>query len=245
MTELVLWGMNISCMVDPLMEYRIPPSDCTLPLLAKVLGYCIVAASAIVKLPQIIIIMKGRSIEGLSKTSFEMEVVGFTIALAYCLYKEIPFSAYGELVFLLIQGIFLLLLIYYYSTDLGPLTLVKTALYCALAPTLLAGNVSDTVIETLYGLQHAIFFLARIPQIYDNFKNKSTGQLSFITTFMQFAGVMVRLFTSIQENAPSSMILGSCLGLLTNDSQLQAKQLSYGILIVPATHQVWSSYTKS
>ncbi|KAL3698844.1 hypothetical protein R1sor_012920 [Riccia sorocarpa] len=216
MRELELWGMNFSCMVDPLMEYQIPPKDCTLPLLAKVLGYSIVAASAIVKLPQIIIIMKNKSIEGLSKTSFEMEVVGFTIALAYCLYKQIPFSAYGELVFLLLQGIFLLLLIYNYSTDLGPVTWVKTALYCALAPSLLAGNVSESVIETLYGFQHAIFFLARIPQIYDNFKNKSTGQLSFLTTLMQFAGTIVRLFTSIQENAPSSMILGSLLGLFTN-----------------------------
>ncbi|BBN03249.1 mannose-P-dolichol utilization defect 1 [Marchantia polymorpha subsp. ruderalis] len=216
MSQFELWGMNFTCMVDPLMLYEIPPKDCVLPLLSKILGYCIVAASGIVKLPQILIIMKSRSIKGLSKTSFEMEVVGFTIALSYCIYKRIPFSAYGELVFLLLQGIFLLLLIYYHSTNLGPATLVKTALYCALAPTLLAGNVSENVMETLYASQHAIFFLSRIPQIYDNFVNKSTGQLSFLTNFMVFGGCIVRLFTSIQENAPSSMILGSCLGLLTN-----------------------------
>lgn len=36
--------------------------------------------------------------------SFELEVVGYTIALAYCLHKGLPFSAYGELLFLLIQG---------------------------------------------------------------------------------------------------------------------------------------------
>lgn len=35
---------------------------------------------------------------------FELEVVGYTIALAYCLHKELPFSAYGELAFLFIQG---------------------------------------------------------------------------------------------------------------------------------------------
>ncbi len=35
--------------------------------------------------------------------SFELEVAGFTIALAYCLFKQLPFSAYGELVFILLQ----------------------------------------------------------------------------------------------------------------------------------------------
>lgn len=37
--------------------------------------------------------------------SFELEVIGYTIALAYCLHKGLPFSAYGELLFLLIQGV--------------------------------------------------------------------------------------------------------------------------------------------
>ena len=41
---------------------------------------------------------------GLSVVGFELEVVGYTIALAYCLHKGLPFSAYGELAFLLIQG---------------------------------------------------------------------------------------------------------------------------------------------
>ena len=45
--------------------------------------------------------------------AFELEVVGYTIALAYCLHKELPFSAYGELLFLLIQGIFSSLYLYF------------------------------------------------------------------------------------------------------------------------------------
>ena len=48
--------------------------------------------------------MKHGSVRGLSVASFELEVVGYTIALAYCIHKGLPFSAYGELAFLLIQG---------------------------------------------------------------------------------------------------------------------------------------------
>lgn len=53
---------------------------------------------------QILKILQHKSIRGLSLVSFELEVIGYTIALAYCLHTGMPFSAYGELAFLLIQG---------------------------------------------------------------------------------------------------------------------------------------------
>ncbi|GER29598.1 mannose-P-dolichol utilization defect 1 protein, partial [Striga asiatica] len=76
--------------------------------------------------------------------------------------------------------------------------------YCALAPTVLAGQIDPLLFEALYASRHAVFFCARIPQIWENFKNKSTGELSFITSFMNFGGSMVRVFTSLREKAPTS-----------------------------------------
>jgi mannose-P-dolichol utilization defect protein 1 len=120
--------------------------------------------------------------------SFELEVAGFTIALAYCLFKQLPFSAYGELVFILLQSLICLALIYYYSPHRGKGVWIKSALYCALAPTLLAGKLDATLFEALYACQHAIFFFARLPQIWENFQTKNTGQLSFLTNFMATGG---------------------------------------------------------
>ncbi|KAK9135874.1 hypothetical protein Syun_015204 [Stephania yunnanensis] len=62
--------------------------------------------------------------------------------------------------------------------------------------------------------------MARVPQIWENYKNKSTGELSFLTCFMNFGGSIARVFTSIQESTPTSMILGSVLGILTNGTIL-------------------------
>lgn len=209
-------GMDFSCLMESVENYSVPAKDCVLPLLSKCLGYAIIAASVFLKVPQIVLIVKNKSIKGLSVASFELEVAGFTIALAYCLFKQLPFSAYGELVFILAQSIVCLALIYYYSPNPGVSVWVKTALYCALAPTLLGGKLDAQLIEALYACQHAIFFCARLPQIYENFRNKSTGQLSFMTSFMSFAGCVVRAFTSIQEHAPFSMLVGCLLGLLTH-----------------------------
>ncbi|KAJ9674330.1 hypothetical protein PVL29_023718 [Vitis rotundifolia] len=213
-------GIDFSCAFGSLRSGQIPHKDCLLPIISKLLGYCIVAASTTVKVPQILKILKHKSIRGLSTVAFELEVVGYTIALAYCLHKELPFSAYGELLFLLIQAIILVAIIYYYSQPVGIKTWIRALLYCAVAPTVLAGQVDPVLFEALYASQHAIFFFARVPQIWANFRNKSTGELSFLTCLMNFGGSMVRVFTSIQEKAPTSVLMGSVIGIVTNGSIL-------------------------
>eukprot|EP00850_Spirogloea_muscicola_P004652 SM000020S06002 [mRNA] locus=s20:314658:316895:- [translate_table: standard] len=272
--ELVVAGMNFTCLLQPLMHLEVPDRDCAFTLLAKALGYAIVLASTIVKAPQvtmaptwlqasvstfsacspfldvpisrcpikeglfhlpatcealcnvkvcleglliivpapgspiqIYIILKNKSVQGLSAASFEMELVGFTIALSYCFFKKIPFSAYGELLPLLVQGLILVGLVYRFSPKLGPLTWLKAGVYCAAAPPLLSGNVSEKVIDTLFACQHAIFFLSRFPQIIENFRNKSTGQLSFATSFMNLAGCLGECWQFLVRASPSSSML--------------------------------------
>ncbi|XWS25568.1 hypothetical protein CRYUN_Cryun27aG0079400 [Craigia yunnanensis] len=213
-------GIDFSCAIGSLKNGNIPPKGCLLPLISKLLGYAIVAASTTVKLPQILKILKHKSVRGLSVVAFELEVVGYTIALAYCLHKGLPFSAYGELAFLLIQALILVAIIYYFSQPVGMSTWIRALLYCAIAPTVLAGQIDPILFEALYASQHAIFFFARVPQIWKNFSNKSTGELSFLTCLMNSAGSLVRVFTSIQEKAPTSVIMGSVLGILTNGTIL-------------------------
>ncbi|XP_022868639.1 mannose-P-dolichol utilization defect 1 protein homolog 2-like [Olea europaea var. sylvestris] len=220
MVELKFLGMDFSCALGSLSRGEFPEKDCLLPLISKLLGYCIVAASTTVKLPQIQIILKHKSIRGLSVVAFELEVVGYTIALAYCLHKGLPFSAYGELAFLLVQAIILVAIIYYFSQPMGTKTWIRALIYCAVAPTILAGQIDPLLFEALYASQHAIFFFARVPQIWENFKNKSTGELSLLTSLMNFGGSMVRVFTSMQEKAPMSVILGSVIGIMTNGTIL-------------------------
>ncbi|PHT32468.1 Mannose-P-dolichol utilization defect 1 protein -like protein 2 [Capsicum baccatum] len=220
MVELKFLGMDFGCALGSLSNGQFPEKDCLLPLISKLLGYAIVGASTTVKLPQILKILQHKSVRGLSVVAFELELIGYTIALAYCLHKGLPFSAFGEYAFLLIQAIILVAIIYYFSQPLGMKTWMKALIYCAVAPTVLAGQIDPVLFEALYASQHAIFLFARIPQIWKNFKSKSTGELSFLTFFMNFAGSMVRVFTSLQEKAPMSVALGSALGVLTNGTIL-------------------------
>jgi mannose-P-dolichol utilization defect protein 1 len=226
MVEMEILGMNIGCVLAALSDKRIPEKDCLLPLISKLLGYCIVAASTTVKLPQILKIVKHKSAQGLSVTAFELEVVGYTISLAYCIHKGLSFSAYGELAFLLIQALILVAVIYYFSGPIKVKTWVIVLLYGAIAPTILGGQIDPVLFEALYASQHAIFIFARVPQIWKNYSNKSTGALSFLTCFMNFGGSIVRVFTSIQEKAPTSVLMGYVTGIIMNGTLL-SQMLAY------------------
>ncbi|CAO2839634.1 unnamed protein product [Amaranthus hypochondriacus] len=215
-----LFGMDFGCVFGSLRHGQIPDKDCLLPLISKLLGYCIVAASTTVKIPQILKILEHKSVRGLSVMAFELEVIGYTISLAYCLHKGLPFSAFGEYAFLLVQAIILVAVIYYFSQPVGTSRWMRALLYFGLAPTILAGKIDPMLFEALYASQHAIFLCARLPQIWKNFKNKSTGELSFLTCFMNFGGSMVRVFTSMQEKAPTNVVMGSALGAITNGTLL-------------------------
>ncbi|CAE6249695.1 unnamed protein product [Arabidopsis arenosa] len=209
-------GIDLSCAIGTLRNGEFPAKECLLPLISKLLGYFLVAASMTVKLPQIMKIVDNKSVKGLSVVAFELEVIGYTISLGYCLNKKLPFSAFGELAFLLIQALILVACIYYFSQPLSVTTWVKAILYFALAPTVYAGKIDPLLFEALYASKHLIFLSARIPQIWKNFRNKSTGQLSFLTCLMNFGGAMARVFTSIQEKAPLSMLMGIVLAIFTN-----------------------------
>uniref|UniRef100_A0A7N0UQ98 Mannose-P-dolichol utilization defect 1 protein homolog n=1 Tax=Kalanchoe fedtschenkoi TaxID=63787 RepID=A0A7N0UQ98_KALFE len=211
-----IFGIDLSCAYESISNGEMPAKSCLLSLLSKILGYCIIAMSATVKFPQILKILKNQSIAGLSVAAFELDVVGYTIALAYCIHIGLPFSAFGELFFLYIQALILIAIMHYYSRPVGIKFWIKAILYSAIVPTIFSGRINPMIFEALYASQHVIFFSARLPQIWKNFKNKSTGQLSFMTTFINFGGSLTRVFTSIQEGAPLSLRLGSVRASIMN-----------------------------
>lgn len=54
-----------------------------------------------------------------------------------------------------------------------------------------------------------------------------TGQVSFVTNFLQFAGSLARIFTSLKEGAGMPMVRGFVMGSLLNGTTV-AQILYYG-----------------
>ena len=107
-----------------------------------------------------------------------------------------------------IQNIVLLFLIYkYQKRSLGRRVVVLVGLVSWLAAAQ-GGHLTAELLSKLFDLNSIILLISRIPQIAQNYRSKSTGQLSFITYLMNFLGTVARVFTTLQEQGGAAMLRG-------------------------------------
>lgn len=79
-------------------------THCIRLFISKGFGLSIVVFGSIMKVPQILKIICGRSARGVSLSMYVLEVLAYTISLVYAVRKRIPFSAYGENASLTVQS---------------------------------------------------------------------------------------------------------------------------------------------
>ena len=167
-------------------------------------------------MPQIANMVQSQSSKGVSLASYVLETIGFIITLAYNYRLDNPFSSYGEGAFVTLQNAVVMLLILRYTNKTG-LLVVGAPLYAALAVGLFWDQA--TSMQTLALLQWGTILLgvaSKLPQIYSNLRQGSTGQLSAITTFLQFAGTVARVFTSVQEGLDAAILTSFAVMTLLN-----------------------------
>merc|ERR1711916_385670 len=92
------------------------------------------------------------------------------------------------------QLIDLVVLVGYYQRRLpAALSILGPILGAAVA--LSFGVIPVRVHEALLSVSTLIALSSRLPQIYTNYKRKSTGQLAFLTFFLAFGGSAARVLT--------------------------------------------------
>jgi len=188
---------------------------CLKLLLSKLLGYGIITGSLIVKLPQIIKLLQSGRADNIAPSMFILENIGYTISSVYNYRHGYAFSTYGESVFLLLQGFILVFLVFKYNNRLNASFFSVSAVYFAFAYAILT-VVPLTTLATLQSLTIPLFAASRLPQIYTNYVMKSTGQLAFLTTLLNAAGSLARVFTTIEEVDDRLMLIGVSISTLLN-----------------------------
>ena len=205
--------------------------------ISKALGIAIISASAIVKVPQLIKLVKSQSSEGLSFTSYALETTAFLITLAYNVRQGFPFSTYGETSFLLIQDVVISALILIYSKQtpaaIAFLVGIASAIYALLIDT--SGLVSDAQMSTLQAGAGVLSVASKIPQILTIFNQGGTGQLSAFAVFNYLIGSLSRIFTTLQE-VDDKLILGGFVAGFIFNGVLAAQMVYYWNSATTAGH---------
>ncbi|KAK1231414.1 hypothetical protein PQX77_005477 [Marasmius sp. AFHP31] len=168
-------------------------------------------------------IVNARSARGISLPSYILETLSYGITLAYAYRNEFPFSTYGENLFLTIQNIVITFLIIYYaptklrssSSSAVSSKIAATAVGVVGAAGLLY-SIDKDFLQILQLSTLPLSLFSKLPQIRQNYRSKSTGQLSAFAVISQVAGCAARLFTIAQEVGDSVVAAGFMLALALN-----------------------------
>jgi mannose-P-dolichol utilization defect 1 len=158
----------------------VDPSDteCFKLAVSKALGVGIIAASSIVKVPQIIKLVRSQSASGVSFLSYLLETSSYLISLAYNFRNGFPFSTYGETALVMVQNTIIAVLVLNYSGRASMAALFVAALATS-AVTLFGENLLD--MKSLSYLQAGAGVMSvasKVPQIVAILQEGGTGQLS-------------------------------------------------------------------
>ncbi|KAI0299656.1 hypothetical protein B0F90DRAFT_1727546 [Multifurca ochricompacta] len=177
------------------------------------------------KVPQLLLILGSQSARGLSLTAYILETFSYAINLAYSSRNGFPFSTYGENLFLTIQNVFITILIILYNptpssrkltTAPNPTGKLLIAIFVVLVTSfgLFTAPSSALAVAQLGTLPLSLF--SKLPQIAQNHRARSTGQLSAFAVISQIGGCAARLFTTAQEVNDPLVAAGFALALALN-----------------------------
>ncbi|CAK7267469.1 hypothetical protein SEPCBS119000_002565 [Sporothrix epigloea] len=215
--------------------------ECIKLAVSKGLGVGIVGASAIVKVPQILNLVRSRSAAGVSFLSYLLETTSYLVSLAYNVRNGFPFSTYGETAFILVQNVVITLLVLHYSGRgavaallTAVLTAAGTALFSHPGSTGLGAlGVSAEQLGYFQAGAGALGVASKIPQILAILQEGGTGQLSAFTVFNYLLGSLSRIFTTLQE-VDDKLILYSFVAGFALNLVLAAQMVYYWKPATPA-----------
>ncbi|XP_056409622.1 mannose-P-dolichol utilization defect 1 protein [Hyla sarda] len=206
------------CYDEFFLNYNLLHVECLKLLISKILGIGIIVGSVMVKVPQIMKIVRSGTAEGLSFQSVLLELLALSGTMVYSITHGFPFSSWGEVLFLMIQTLIIGFLIQHLGgrTTLGVLFL---GVYFAIVGVLLSPVIPMVAVTVLQATNMPAVIISRLIQAVTNYRNGHTGQLSAVTVSLLFLGSLARIFTSVQETGDPLMALtfivsSSCNGLI-------------------------------
>lgn len=171
-------------------------------LISNCLSHAVVVGSSILKVPQIYKIWRSQSASGVSLFANEIELLAYVVSLSWGIVQQLDFRDFGENGIIFIQLIILVLLVSKLQNRTQQAVMVLTA-ELGLFGIFAMGYIPTSIHKLLLSSQVLINISSRVPQIIMNYRNSSTGQLSFLTFLLAFGGGIARVMTTAL-NVPRS-----------------------------------------
>ena len=188
--------------------------QCYQLLTTKLIGYTIMSLSLFAKIPQILKIYEGKSGKGINMSTQSVMILSLASEFSYAFISGYGFSTFGDTLCNFVQTMTIVYLcLFYNSRPVSAILSFISAFSGALF--LCSGLVPLHVLKYLNRLGFLLKFVGASYQNYTNYVNKSTGQISFWSTFIGFSIVTSKVIISVFETGDIQLAIGASMRVFT------------------------------
>uniref|UniRef100_A0A0R3RPM3 Mannose-P-dolichol utilization defect 1 protein homolog n=1 Tax=Elaeophora elaphi TaxID=1147741 RepID=A0A0R3RPM3_9BILA len=198
-----------------LLKYDFFHQECVLMVMSRLLGLGVTLGSVLIFIPQILKIQFARSGEGISLLSQLLGLFACFAVTSYSYAKGYVFSQWGDSFFVTIQMTIIIIQILWFSSRQTHAA-VFLAFCWTISCAVMGEYIPTDVLAVLQAITIPIVIVSKFLQIRINYQQQSTGQLSAISVFLQFAGCLARIFTSLKETGDQLVIINYIIATSLN-----------------------------
>ena len=200
--------------------------------LAVGLGYVIGAGAVFLYAPMIYRVVRRRSADGLSPSTWLMKFICYSFNSAYNIYHDYPLSTYSEIIALWVQASLMLFLVCWFQRQWWPLMGAATltaALTLVASSAVASGDGFDAFLATGQAASSAVGSGAVLPQIALNALRGGSGEFSAITATLLTAGNALRAWTTLTLTHDPILLAGFGAGVRARpcSAQLERSRLMH------------------
>ncbi|SCO67448.1 conserved Plasmodium protein, unknown function [Plasmodium vivax] len=163
-------------------------------VLNSVFIYSIIVGSCFTKIPQLTKIVSKKNAAGISFASVYVEILVATSLIVFSIKEKLAIKLFVDVILINTQNILIVLFMWKYSNSYCKRVQISKACLYVLFNLFLLLLLPDAL-APLLGLASApLSCLSKVPQIYVNYKNQSTGNLSFASYLLIFCGNLARIY---------------------------------------------------
>ncbi|EFO22514.2 PQ loop repeat family protein [Loa loa] len=203
------------CYEIMLLKYNFLHQECISMVTSRMLGLGLTLGSLLIFIPQILKIQFAQSGEGISLSSQLLGLFACFTVTSYSYAKGYVFSQWGDSFFVTIQMVIIIIQIFWFSSRQTHAA-VFFAFCWTISCAVMGEYIPNDVLALLQAITIPIVIVAKFLQIRANYQQQSTGQLSVISVFLQFAGCLARIFTSLKETGDQLVIINYIIAALLN-----------------------------
>ncbi|CAL8113788.1 unnamed protein product [Orchesella dallaii] len=177
------------------------------------IGLCVIC-----KIPQILLIYRTKSVEGLSESSLALELLTYVISLSYNAMKEYPLSSYLEDPFLSLQTLAVLLIVYSYNERLNAKRIISLALVAFAFYILSYGIPTPLVLQAFLTATLPMKVFSKLLQLKQIYNAKTAGNISLVSWTINIYTCVTRIITTMLVTQDMTILLKHTLSVTLNSA---------------------------